>query len=162
MQLPKLCVGISKLDIRRGCLEKRTFQIFPTCKFSYLSAHAGLAISRLTDGKIDCAPTPSTPAQSKERKGSNFATRQPWGSYSSDRPNGSDVIRKHASLVHSLAVSFRTIFFTSPSELVSWGDGPAALSPVRRLIGVERCTVVHVTEQTRYYRGEIYPLYVVW
>ena len=27
---------------------------------------------------LDCAPTPSTPAQSKERKGSNFAIWQPW------------------------------------------------------------------------------------
>ena len=28
---------------------------------------------------LDCAPTPSTLAQSKERKGPNFATWQPWG-----------------------------------------------------------------------------------
>ena len=28
---------------------------------------------------LDCAPTPSTLAQSKERKGSNFANWQPWG-----------------------------------------------------------------------------------
>ena len=27
---------------------------------------------------LDCAPTPSTLAQSKERKGSNFAIWQPW------------------------------------------------------------------------------------
>ena len=27
---------------------------------------------------LDCAPTPSTLAQSKERKGSNFASWQPW------------------------------------------------------------------------------------
>ena len=27
---------------------------------------------------LDCASTPSTPAQSKERKGSNFAIWQPW------------------------------------------------------------------------------------
>ena len=29
---------------------------------------------------LDCAPTPSTLAQSKERKGSNFAIWQPWPS----------------------------------------------------------------------------------
>ena len=28
---------------------------------------------------LDCAPKPSTLAQSKERKGSNFAIWQPWG-----------------------------------------------------------------------------------
>ena len=27
---------------------------------------------------LECAPTPSTLAQSKERKGSNFAIWQPW------------------------------------------------------------------------------------
>ena len=27
---------------------------------------------------LDCVPTPSTLAQSKERKGSNFAIWQPW------------------------------------------------------------------------------------
>ena len=31
---------------------------------------------------LDCAPTPSTLAQSKERKGSNFAIWQPWTSLS--------------------------------------------------------------------------------
>ena len=30
---------------------------------------------------LDCAPTPSTPAQSKERKGSNFAIWQSCDSY---------------------------------------------------------------------------------
>ena len=34
---------------------------------------------------LDCAPTPSTLAQSKERKGSNFAIWQPWRQVHQDR-----------------------------------------------------------------------------
>ena len=35
---------------------------------------------------LDCAPTPSTLAQSKERKGSNFAIWQPWKGVGAEQP----------------------------------------------------------------------------
>ena len=46
---------------------------------------------------LDCAPTPSTPAQSKERKGSNFAIWQPCGASLRKKRNEGWQLFSHAA-----------------------------------------------------------------
>ena len=49
---------------------------------------------------LDCAPTPSTLAQSKERKGSNFAIWQPCRGVTSAAPSVAKVDYNHNTIAH--------------------------------------------------------------